>query len=315
MQTHYFLLTEGFALMSAASAVEPLRAANLISGQPLYDIQFVSASGGFVRSSCGAGFDTRRLDSLVAERIDTLSVVTGGNPFALVISAEAAFLRNLDRQNCLLGGISGGAVVLARAGLLGNRRFTVHWEHMEAMREEFPDLIFERRLFVLDRDRATCAGGVAPLDMMHALIRAQHGTGLAAKVSNWFIQTQVRPAHRDQHFTPSDETGLHRKVLQASKLMEDHIADPLTLDQLSQLCDISSRQLQRLFQADLGQSVGQAYLRLRLAKADELLRQSKLSLTEISIAVGFTSQSNFSRAFRRGYGQSPRAHRRHARAA
>ncbi|MEE2944754.1 MAG: GlxA family transcriptional regulator [Pseudomonadota bacterium] len=304
METIHFLLTPNFAMMSAAAAIEPLRAANYIAGQSLYDVRFVSALGGFVQSSSGGGFDTKPMADMTGP-VENAYVIAGANPFVLEIDAEAAFLRRLDRHGVRLGGISGGAVVLARAGLLGSRRFTVHWEHMEAMREEFPELIFEQRLFVLDRDRATCAGGVAPLDMMHALIRAKHGVELATEVSDWFIHTHVRMAEEDQRGIDTGDAMLHPHVVTAIRLMEDHIAEPLTLEQIAKLCGMSARQLQRHFQTDLGRSVVQHYTRVRLHKAEELLRQSRLSITEIAFAAGFTSQSNFARAFRHAYGQSP----------
>lgn len=304
MQTFRFLLTPNFAMMSAASAIEPLRAANYISGETLYEPVYVSGSGGPVSSSCGAYFDTQPMGDH-QEGAENLFVIAGGNPFALEIDEISAQLRRLDRHGTLIGGISGGAVVLARAGLLKNRRFTVHWEHMEALREEFPMLTAEKRLFVLDRDRATCAGGVAPLDMMYALIQARHGLELATEVSNWFIHTHVRPAEDEQRLIDSDGIMLHPKVLVAIRLMEDHIAEPLSLEQLARICGISPRQLQRHFHSDLDRSVVQHYLRIRLSKAEELLRQSRLSITEIAFATGFASQSNFARAFRNAYGESP----------
>lgn len=304
METFYFLLTPNFAMMSAAAAIEPLRAANYIAGQELYDVRFISAHGGRVQSSCGGGFQTQPMEA-VPGHVENVYVIAGANPFALKIEKEVAFLRRLSRHGVRLGGISGGAVVLARAGLLESRRFTVHWEHMEAMREEFPAQIIEQRLFVLDRDRATCAGGVAPLDMMHALIRAKHGVELATAVSDWFIHTHVRMAEDEQRLIDTGDVMLHPNVVTAIRLMEDHIADPLTLAQIARLCGMSARQLQRLFRSDLGRSVVQHYTRIRLCKGEELLRQSRLSVTEIAFAVGFASQSNFARAFRQEYGETP----------
>jgi transcriptional regulator GlxA family with amidase domain len=304
VETYRFLLTENFAMMSAAAAVEPLRAANDITGDALYAFEFYSAKGGAVRASNGGFFETLPLSELPAQT-ENLFVISGANPLALDISEEAKRLRRLSRFGTLLGGISGGAAVLAAAGVLKGRRFTVHWEHMNAMREEYPELVFERRLFVLDRDRATCAGGVAPLDMMHALIRARHGVALATEVSDWFIHTHVRPADDEQRLTDADEVMLHAKVVSAIKLMEDHLSDPLALEELARLCGISGRQLQRHFHADLGRSVVNHYLKIRLAKAEELLRQSRLSITEIAFATGFASQSNFARAFRAAYDETP----------
>ena len=49
------------------------------------------------------------------------------------------------------------------------------------------DLLIERSIYVIDRDRYTCAGGIAPMDMMLAIIGADHGRRLARAVSEWFI--------------------------------------------------------------------------------------------------------------------------------
>lgn len=303
-ETIGYILCPEFALMSATCAVEPLRAANLLSEKSLYRMVFLSPDGGRVASSCGGGFDTVSFDRLDA-RMDRLFIVAGANPFLLNSGLYTGFLRKAASLGTALGGISGGAVVLAQAGLMKDRRFTVHWEHSQALQEDDPDHMIEKRLFVIDRDRATCAGGVAPLDMMHALIMARHGAELANGVSDWFIHTGVRLADAPQRFGEGRQGSLQPPVAHALRLMDDHIADPLTLDQIARLSGISGRQLQRRFLADMGTSVMQYYLGLRLAKGKQLLRQSRLPLSEIALATGFSSQSNFTRAFRQQFQKTP----------
>ena len=73
---------------------------------------------------------------------------------------------------------------MAKAGVLENRRFTVHWEHAAEMAELFPELVIERTLYVKDRYRYTCAGGVAPLDTMNVIITEHHGNEFAQRVSD-----------------------------------------------------------------------------------------------------------------------------------
>ncbi|WP_287884705.1 GlxA family transcriptional regulator [Paracoccus sp. (in: a-proteobacteria)] len=309
-----FLLLPDYALMSAASAVEPLRAANLLSGRPLYDLQFVSIEGGFMPSSVAGGFETIALAE-ADENLDILFVVAGGDPLAQRDPRVLAFVRRLARRGVALGGISGGAAILAAAGVMAARRFTIHWQHLDAMRETWPDALIERRLFVIDRDRFTCAGGMAPLDMMHALIASAHGAALARAVSDWFIHTGIREAEAPQQLDPARKYDLHHPALVAMvELMTSHIADPLGLEDLGQLCDITPRHLERLAQAQLGESVMQFYRRLRLDKARELLTQSGLPLAEIALATGFASRSHFSRSFRAQFGISPSSRRQnHAR--
>lgn len=291
--------------MSVAAAVEPLRAANLLAGRPLYELLWFSALGGKARSSVGSWFDTTPIGESASE-LDILFVVAGGDPLSIDVERLAGFLRRLAVQGVALGGISGGAAILHKAGLLERRRFTIHWKHYDALRARAPDALMERRLFVIDRDRFTCAGGSAPLDMMHALIAAHHGASLAREVSDWFIHTSLRPAEDPQRLDATSKYGVHHPALIAMiALMEDHIADPISLPQLARLSGIGERQLERLCTSQLDLSVMQFYRKLRLSKAVDLLRQTALPITEVALATGFSNNAHFARAYRQHYGASP----------
>lgn len=301
-----FVLIRGYALMSTAAAVEPLRAANLLTGRDLYALRYLSPGGGRVSASAGSAFDTEAIGTCASETFDLVFVVAGGNPFAVHEPALNAWLRRLDARGVALGGISGGAALLAKAGLMANRRFTVHWEHEEALRSLSNTLLIERRLFVIDRDRYTCAGGVAPLDMMHALIAAEHGAAFARSVSDWFIHTHIRAPEQPQKAGLIEQYGTHHPALLAAlELMESHLADPLSIEQLAHLAGVSPRQLQRLFQRQLGRSAKRFYLDLRLAKADELLRRTRLAIPEVAGLCGFANAAHFARALRAGTGETP----------
>ncbi|TIU99355.1 MAG: GlxA family transcriptional regulator [Mesorhizobium sp.] len=309
-QRYGFLLIEEYALMSAASAVEPLRAANLLSGQILYDLNFISAQGGWMRSSVSGAFETVPVSEAGTD-FDILFVVAGGNPLTFRDDRILGWVRRLARSGVPLGGISGGAAILAAAGVMSSRRFTIHWQHIDAMREMYPDALIERRLFVIDRDRFTCAGGMAPLDMTHALIASDHGVKLARAVSDWFIHTGIRQAEAPQQADPMLKYDLHHPALVAIvELMTSHIADPLKLEDLALLSGMGERQLERLAKKQLGQSVMQFYRSLRLEKADEILQQSDLPLIEVALATGFRNRSHFSRAFQAHVGVGPATRRK-----
>lgn len=304
-----FLLIDGYAILSAASAIDPLRAANQLSGARLYDLRFIAAGGGQGVASAGSRFDCVPLGE-AGGSFDLVFVVAGGNPFAFDDGATLGWLRRLAARGVALGGISGGAAVLHRAGVLARRRFTIHWEHYEALREAAPEALLERRLFVIDRDRYTCAGGTAPLDMMHALIAADHGAALAQQVSDWFIHTAIRAQDDPQRRDEAAALGARTPPLAAAvALMATHLAAPLSLAALSRLAGVSPRRLTRLAQAELGAPPMQVYRRLRLEKADALLRQSALSVVEVGLATGFHNPTHFAAAFRAAFGMSPRARR------
>lgn len=309
-----FVLTPGYALMSLAAAVEPLRAANHLAGKTLYQFSFYSVAGGFAQSTCGGGFDTEPLSKVLRKgsaRPDIVFVVAGGNPMLYEDSALVGGLRGLGTLRLRLGGISGGSAILAKAGLMAGRRFTVHWAHIDALAEHDPDLLIESALYVIDRDRYSCAGGVAALDMMCALIAQEHGSTFARSVSDWFIHPRLRTADEPQQERVAKRLAVHHPVLAAAvELMNSHLADPLSPGQLAALSGGSARHLQRLFATYLGTSMMAFYRDLRLAKADTLLRQTSLSLLDIALMSGFTSGAHFSRCFTERYGVAPGKHRR-----
>lgn len=295
----------GFALMSYASVVEPLRAANALSRRHLYETVIFSADGGEVRSSGAANVVAQAKVGDPVD-LDLLFVIAGGDPLSFSDGKVLEWLRRLARTGLRIGGVSGGPVILARAGLMRGRRMTVHWEHIDALMQAFPDLMIERTLYVIDRDRLTCAGGIAPLDLMHALIGSHYGPHLAFNVSDWLIHTEFRPSKGPQRNGLAERLGVtNPAILNAVAAMEDHIADPLTLEQLAGLAQVSARQLNRLFSCKLGRSTMSHYRTIRLETADRLLRSSTLSLTEIALAAGFANSSHFSTAYTAHFGASP----------
>lgn len=300
---------DGFAIMSYASLTEPMRAANLLARQDLYSTVVYSASGHPVQSS-GSTLVMPQAQIGGEDDLDALFIIAGGDPMQFHDPGVFAWLSRQARAGLLLGGVSGGPVILARAGLMEKRRMTVHWEHAATLSEVSPHLVIERSLYVIDRDRVTCAGGTAPMDLMHALITQHHGAEFARQVSDWFMHTDVRPSGGPQRAGLLDRVGVHNAaILDAVEMMEAHVAEPVTLDKLATTSGVSPRQLNRLFSDKLGQPTMKYYRELRLDKAQSLLRNSPLSLTEIALATGFANSSHFSRAYAAQFGHPPSAYR------
>lgn len=311
-----FLLLPGFALMSYAAAVEPLRAANQLAGRPLYrwwhaapgDEPAIASNGAAVLPDFKFGSDENRPDLVL--------VCAGGNPAAFEDKRTFSWLRKLASRGVIIGGVSGGAFILAKAGLLRGRRCTVHWEHAPALQEAFPDIELSRSLFEIDADRITCAGGVAGLDMMVALINRDHGYELGTAVSDWFLHTHVREGAGPQRMDLRYRLGVaDDKVLHALRAMEANLEAPLSRHEVAGMAGVSLRQLERLFRRWLKRGVHEHYLRLRIARSRQLLQETSLSTLEVALATGFASASQFSRAFKQQFSCSPREIRRRNQAA
>lgn len=305
-----FVLMPNFALMSYASATEPLRAANLIAGLALYDVVAFSPDGRPVRSSSGLSIDCRDL-AAEAGGCHTVFVCAGGSPIDWADHAGLyGSLRRLARQGVRIGGISSGAFVLAASGLMENRKFTIHWEHATALKEAFPHLSPRQARYVIDGDRITCGGGVAPLDMMHAMISERMGSHFARRVSDWYLHTAVAEPMAPQRGSAAERFGTHHPaLLTVLEKMEASIEQPLDRAALAQLAGVSPRHLDRLFAEQLASGFMETYRTIRLQHAQRLLEQSPLSISEIAFATGFSSASHFSSAFKIMSGKPPGAFR------
>src|SRR5262245_24482142 len=109
-----FLLIPGFALMSYASAIEPLRAANVLTGKSLYRWRHIAIKGNEIVASNGVRIQA---DASIANvgRLDTIVVCAGGNPQVFHHPPTLAFLRKVARHGVRLGGVSAGPYLLAKA--------------------------------------------------------------------------------------------------------------------------------------------------------------------------------------------------------
>ncbi|MAP34957.1 MAG: AraC family transcriptional regulator [Halomonas sp.] len=300
-----FLLLPRFSMMAFFSAVEPLRIANRISGQTLFEWTLFSCDGEPVTASNGM---TLLVDHPMGEGMDltSLAVCSGFEPEAHLSRALIAWLHRLDQAGCALGGLDTGGFILAAAQLLKGERITLHWESLPVFRERFPTIETSDELFEIGERRFSCAGGAAAMDMALEVIARRHGAKLAVDVSEQLIHERLRSRSDQQRMSLAQRLGTHnRRLVEAVALMERHLEEPLSLVDLAQRSGVSARQLQRLFEKHLGTSPRQWYQRLRLVRAKRLLMETDMSVLAIGVASGFNSSSSFARAFRAQFGYSP----------
>lgn len=307
-----FLLVPNFSMIAFTSALEPLRMVNQLRGERLYDWSTISRSGDPVKCSNGIGLDADySLDD--KERFDAVFVCGGIHIHRTVEEESLVWLRGLAKQGVTLGGLCTGSYVLAKADLLEGYRCTIHWENIASAREEYPNLVISPELFEIDRDRYTCAGGIAPLDMMLCEIRQKHGAELATAISEQFMCERIRDQHDRQRVPLTQRIGTSQpKLAEAVSLMEANIEEPMTLDELSHHVGLSRRQLERLFQRYLNCVPTRYYLELRLERARQLLLQTSMPVVDIALACGFISAPHFSKCYRDTFSLPPRDERRRA---
>jgi transcriptional regulator GlxA family with amidase domain len=311
-----FLTLPRYSMIALSNAVEPLRMANIVTRQTAYEWSIVSLDGHPTPASNGLELaPTIPLDD--AGAVDILFVCGGVDVQDAVSPPILAALRRLADNRVPLGALCTGGYALAKAGLLDKYRATIHWENLSALREEFPRILLNDQLFTIDRDRFTCSGGVAPLDLMLHLVKTKLGARVSQLISEQFIVDRVRN-DRDRQYVPlRAQIGVsHETLIRVAQLMEQNIEKPLSLDEIAAATQLSRRQIERLFKRHLQCVPKRYYLQMRLRRARELLLQTSMPIIDITAACGFQSSPHFSRCYRAQFGCPPSAERqiRHSKA-
>jgi transcriptional regulator GlxA family with amidase domain len=299
-------------MIAFTSAVEVLRMANYVSRAQHYRWSIITHDGVPVRAS--NGLTVKPTCTLQEAGMPDVLIVCGGTQIRHAVDTNVkALLSDAAAQGVPLGGICTGAYALMTAGLLDGYRCSVHWEDLSALHKEYPHVRFADELFVIDRDRLTCTGGTAPLDLMLDLVGSRFGQNLAAQVSEQFILERIRSASDPQPIPVDARVGFSRaELIEVVRLMEANIEEPLSLEELARLVQLSQRHLQRMFKVYLSVSPTHYYLSLRLRRARDLLRTTDASIARVTAVCGFHSPCHFSKAYRAQFGHAPSVERRHA---
>ncbi len=304
-----FLLIPEFSMISLASLIEPLRMANQLKGETLYSWHIYGAEQEIYASN-GLPFSVNRTKENTSD-LDTLFVIAGTNVKDNSNAEDIRWIKDIRRQGVQLGATSTGTTLLAQAGILKHSRCTIHWENLDSLLEEFPDLNVTGELYEVDDNIYTCAGGAAGLDMMLHLIKTKYGNQLAKDVAEQFIHPKIRSSNEKQRMNLHLRYSTNNpKLLESLKIMRNNTEEILSCPQISRLIGVSTRQLERLFKESLNTSPSAYYLRIRLEKAHNLLTQSNLSILHISTACGFSSSSYFARCYKNQYKNSPNEQRK-----
>lgn len=304
-----FVLARSFTLSAFAMFVDTLRLASDEadrSGRRFADWQVLSSTRHLITSSCG--IQIAPTANFVAPEDFDYIVVVGGllNNESPVDDETVAYLKKAAARKVPLIGVCTGTFILAEAGLMKNHQTCVSWLHYEAFRERFPDHeVRADRIFNLDRNRGSCAGGSSAADMAASIVR-HHISKEAERNALEVLQIdKARSALDIQPRRPLSIECNDPRLKAALIIMESNISKTIPIEKLAASVGLSRRQIERLFMDKAHGSPAMVYRRLRLERAKQLVLQTNAPLIEIALDVGFENASHFARQFRKTFGQSP----------
>jgi transcriptional regulator GlxA family with amidase domain len=311
MQQIGFVIAPGFQVMGFA-VMTVFEMANLLAGEPVYDISLLSERGGPVRASAGFDVETRPFDDTV---YDTVIVGTGtGIPQATpgVLDFVRLSLRTARRvaAHCT------AAFILGEAGALDGRRATTHWHLARELQARVPTArVEEDRIFIIDGPIWTSAGMSAGIDLALAMVEKDLGGEIAHAVARKLVVYHRRSGGQSQFSTLLELEPKSDRIQKALTYASKNLRNRLSVDELADAAGLSPRQFSRAFRTETGQSPAKAVEHLRVEAARLLMEQGRHSMDTIASETGFADRERMRRAFLRNLGQPPQTIRRNARVA
>jgi transcriptional regulator GlxA family with amidase domain len=309
-----FILARRFTLCAFANFVDVLRlsADEGDRSRPiLCEWSVLSPTMDSISSSCGVVVqpDERLGDPT---RFNYLVVVGG-----LVDEIEnlhpdtVRFLKHAAKVGTPLVGICTGAFILHRSGLMQGYRACVSWFHHEDFLERFDGLEpVSDQIFVVDRDRLTCSGGVSSAHLAAFIVERHLGRARAAKSLHIMIIDEAQAAEEPQPGMPLTLATDDPLVRKALLVMQQSIDAPLSIGRVVTRLGVSRRKLERHFREALGLTPLEADRLIRIEQAKHLLKTTERSATQIAADTGFCDLPHLIRIFRAAEGKTPDAFRR-----
>ncbi|OLU23652.1 AraC family transcriptional regulator [Pseudomonas sp. PA15(2017)] len=302
-----FLLQEHFSLPAFTQALDVLVTANLID-RGLFVTRTFGLDGQAVTSDLGIVIcpDAELTGTELAE-LDLLVICAGLRTPLRPIPSLRQLLRAAADKQVALAGLWSGAWFIGQAGLLDGYRCAIHPEHRAALAEIARHSQVTAESFVVDRDRLTAASPTGAFHMILEWIGALHGNDLVEGI----VGILAFEESRYKRVKPTLHAKMSEPLRTVINLMSANIEEPLSTDQLATYSGRSRRQIERLFQQQLGTTPARYYLELRITEGRRLLQHSDLPVLDVSVACGFVSPSHFSKCYTAYFGNSPSREIRH----
>ena len=313
IQSIDFLIFDGFPMACLTSMIEPLRAANEISGQVAFSWTLLAETMTKVRSSAGVSFEP---DMALSQTNGPDHLFLLSPPMAQFSNPKAGYgaLRTLGRHGTILGGISGGVFPLVRSGVMAGQMVSVHWCYEAAFRSEFPEVEASDQVIEISQRRYTASGAAAAFDLSLRLIETRLGADVATEVACWFQHPLMRgegvrqsiPTYRQS----STDATLPAVVAKAVALFAANLTEPISVADVADEVGVSARQIERSFKKATGQSPSHYYRSMRMKAARQLVMYSKDSMAQIALQVGYGSTTPMVQHYKDAFGLRPQEDRR-----
>jgi transcriptional regulator GlxA family with amidase domain len=317
-------------LLDIAGPLEVLRQANRVQDSVRFEVRYIGPISSLQTS---IGITLAAIEPLPAELPPKSWIVLAGDVEHIMLcggatgpgkladddlaeSAIVTWLKTMVRPGHRVISICTGALIAARAGLLDGYSCTTHYLSYDELADIAPRArILENRLYVEDGERYSSAGITAGIDLMLNLVHQSTDQSCAVAVARYLV-LYLRRSGSDPQLSPwlEGRNHIHPAVHRVQDAIAANLTKPWKLSALARIACASERHLSRLFHEHVGMSIPEYSNLLRVAYAQELLRETRFDMERVAEQSGFSSTRQLRRAWERIHKTPPREARVHSHA-
>ena len=295
-------VSRGFASFELSAVTQVLTAANAIAAQERFTWTFASNAPGLLKG-CD-GMLVRAEPAIPDHGFADCMIVVGGR--SVEASAWLARARSMQRKGLPVVLLSDAATAYIKATKTPPGQVTTHWRDVATLAETGLYANLTARFSENSGGIITAAGHGATAELVIGLIAPFLEAPQVAELGSQLLLHTIRKSDAEQPKDIADNASLFdARVTHAIKLMEDSVAEPMSMAELTEKAGLSTRHLERVFRKVFNDTPAKFYKRLRARKARTMIEETLMPMIEIAVATGFGSTDTLAKAVREEYGMTP----------
>ena len=299
-QVFEIFVSAGFSGFELTSITQTLASANKIAPNVSFEWRFVSDEPGFVQS--GDGVFVRAEPAIDNHAFADFMIVVGGSMGVPWLPRA----RSMQRKGLTVALLSDAATNYIKSTKAPPGQVTTHWKDVTTLNETgyYPNLT--SNLSENSDGIITAAGAGSTQELVIGLISSRLEASQIADLSRQLLLQTIRKSDAEQPKDLSDNSSLFdHRVTAAIKLMEESIAEPMSMAELTERVGLSTRHLERVFRSVFDDTPARFYKRLRTKRARVMIEETLMPMIDVAIATGFGSCNTLARAVKEEYGLTP----------
>jgi transcriptional regulator GlxA family with amidase domain len=216
------------------------------------------------------------------------------------------WIKKQYKKGVTLAAACNGNFLLAESGALDKKKATTHWSLIKTFKQRYEKIIVQPEKIVIDNGLVLSAAGVTAYFNLAIFLVERYGSkDLALASAKVFLVDSGRKIQTPYQMFHVTKNHGDDEIVQVQEWLEANYSKTVTLEKMTQICNLTKKTLMRRFKSVTGDSPMSYLQKLRVENAKRMLESKKVAFNEITWRVGYNDISSFHKVFKSETGLTP----------